>query len=291
MDEILHLIKVSGTMEKDRDERKWMELAVEQARNSRYEDDGRAHPRVGVVVTDKKGVPLTTAFRGQFELGNHAEFTALERNLKDHDLSGATVYTTLEPCTSRNEPKVPCASRLIERRVGRVVIGMLDPNQDIRGRGEWLLAQNRVQIGRFDSDLMEALLDLNRDFIREQQGLGFRITSPAPSTIVTASDISVSGTYLNKPTRDEVAVFVRQEYVYWPQSRLTIRDDNTWSCRVTLSNPISYHVLVAKINEDIALMLDLYHEVGKAHKDWRGRNIPRLPKGIRVFDEIEIIRR
>jgi len=119
---------------KQSEDRKFARLAIEEARRSVAEDDGRPHPLVGAIVV-KNGEVLAIAHRGEGE-GDHAEYIALEKRLPDAAVAGSTIYTTLEPCTTRNHPKIPCVDRLIERKVGRVVIGMLDPDPRITGRGQ-----------------------------------------------------------------------------------------------------------------------------------------------------------
>jgi pyrimidine deaminase RibD-like protein/NTP pyrophosphatase (non-canonical NTP hydrolase) len=144
---------------------KWMKLAIEEARKSSPEDSVRPHPFVGAVVV-KDGKHLTSAHRGKSGPGNHAEYCALEKDLLQEEVSGSTVYTTLEPCTSRNHPKLPCAERLAERKVARVVIGMLDPNPEISGRGVTALRKANIEVELFPGDLMAEIEDLNREFIR-----------------------------------------------------------------------------------------------------------------------------
>ena len=138
-------------------------MAVDEARKSDAEDD-RVHPMVGCVVV-KDGIVLAKSHRGETE-GNHAEFIALEKKLGDAALTGCTVYTTLEPCTTRNHPKIPCADRLIERKIARVVIGTLDPNPEIRGKGLWKLQQANIAVDMFPHELAMELNELNRHFFR-----------------------------------------------------------------------------------------------------------------------------
>jgi pyrimidine deaminase RibD-like protein len=130
-------------------------------------EDERAHPKVGAVVV-KNGKILAAAYRGECSPGDHAEFTVLETKLRDEAVSGAVVYTTLEPCTSRNHPKIPCAHRLAERKISRVVIGMLDPDPRISGKGVLTLRKANIEVELFPDDLMAQVEELNRDFMRAQ---------------------------------------------------------------------------------------------------------------------------
>jgi pyrimidine deaminase RibD-like protein len=176
-----HLLMAIAVLQGDLDvatrvERPHMEQAVQEATKS-VSEDARVHPRVGVVVV-KDGVVLAVAHRGQLGAGEHAEYTALERQLSNVGIAGATVYTTLEPCTTRNHPKIPCASRLIERKVARVVIGMMDPDTRIRGLGFQALRDANIAVDLFPEDLMSQIEEMNRDFRRHLKEAGARIETP-----------------------------------------------------------------------------------------------------------------
>jgi pyrimidine deaminase RibD-like protein len=154
--------------------------AIDLARKCRNEP-GKISPKVGAIVT-RDGVVIGEAFRGQLAPGDHAEFTLLEKKLPSETLAGATLFVTLEPCTSRNNPKIACTERIIERRIGKVFIGVLDPNKEIRGSGELRLRAAGVQIARFDPDLMPIIEELNRDFSRLHHPDLRRRRTPAQTT-------------------------------------------------------------------------------------------------------------
>ena len=144
-----------------------MKLAIDESRKCRPEDD-RIHPKVGAVLV-KEGEVLASAYRGESAPGDHAEFAVLEKKLGEQSVNGATLYTTLEPCTARNHPKIPCADRLVERKLARVVIGMLDPNPAISGRGQRRLREANITTVLFTPALMAEVEDLNREFSRDQK--------------------------------------------------------------------------------------------------------------------------
>src|SRR5262245_50688116 len=78
-----------------------------------------------------------------YDAVKHAEILALEQ--AGERSRGATVYTSLEPCSHTGRTG-PCAKALIEAGVKRVVTAMKDPNPEVNGRGLALLREAGVEV-------------------------------------------------------------------------------------------------------------------------------------------------
>jgi diaminohydroxyphosphoribosylaminopyrimidine deaminase/5-amino-6-(5-phosphoribosylamino)uracil reductase len=89
------------------------------------------NPMVGCVIVRGSKV-IGEGYHKRFG-GAHAEIEALDA-LGRRSARGATAYVTLEPCSHHGKTG-PCADALIAAGVGRVLIGCVDPNPRVAGRG------------------------------------------------------------------------------------------------------------------------------------------------------------
>lgn len=74
---------------------------------------------------------------------NHAEINAFLN--ASEDVEGATMYVTLEPCSHYGKTP-PCAEAIVKRKIKKVVIGLMDPNALVAGRGIKILKENGIEV-------------------------------------------------------------------------------------------------------------------------------------------------
>jgi diaminohydroxyphosphoribosylaminopyrimidine deaminase / 5-amino-6-(5-phosphoribosylamino)uracil reductase len=107
------------------DER-WMLRAIELA--GRCPESGTAYA-VGAVIVAADGTELASGYSRDVDPTVHAEESALSRLLPGSRgaLPGATIYSTLEPCTRRASRPTPCTELILASGIGRVVIAWREP--------------------------------------------------------------------------------------------------------------------------------------------------------------------
>ena len=92
----------------------------------------RPNPSVGAVVVYQDriiGEGYTSAYGG-----NHAEVNAIHAVKNKEQLKEATIYVTLEPCSHYGKTP-PCADLIVRSQIPNVVIGCIDTNSLVAGKG------------------------------------------------------------------------------------------------------------------------------------------------------------
>ncbi len=135
----------------------YMNLAIRQA--LRAEGKAFPNPLVGALVV-KNGRIIARGYHKKAGLP-HAEVTAL--SLAGRRAAGAVLYVTLEPCVHFGRTP-PCTDMIIKSGVREVIVGMLDPNPLINGKGVEALRKNgiKVEVGF----CQEKLSSINTSFIK-----------------------------------------------------------------------------------------------------------------------------
>ena len=114
----------------------------------------RPNPSVGAVVVHQNKI-IGEGFTSPYG-GNHAEVNAIN-SVKDKSLlKEATLYVTLEPCSHHGKTP-PCADLIVKHQFKNVVIGCLDSNSLVAGKGIERLknAGINVTVGVLDTECLE----------------------------------------------------------------------------------------------------------------------------------------
>jgi len=135
----------------------YMRMAISLA--SRGTGKVSPNPKVGAVIVKDDEI---VGMGWHKQLGdNHAEVEALA--IAGEKARGSTVYVNLEPCSHYGKTP-PCAPRLVEVGVSRVVVALVDPNEKVNGKGINILREAGITV---DVGIeKERATWLNRGFIK-----------------------------------------------------------------------------------------------------------------------------
>jgi diaminohydroxyphosphoribosylaminopyrimidine deaminase/5-amino-6-(5-phosphoribosylamino)uracil reductase len=140
-----------------KDQAYYMKLALRLALRARGQTS--PNPLVGALVV-RNGRIVGRGYHRKAGLA-HAEVIALDE--AGPLAEGATLYTTLEPCTHFGRTP-PCVHRIVSSGIKKVVIGSIDPNPLNNGKGVNLLEEHgiKVEVGVLGDELNR----LNEAFIK-----------------------------------------------------------------------------------------------------------------------------
>lgn len=107
-------------------DRKWMQLAIELARQCPPKESAYS---VGAVIVDAQGKEISRGYSRESDITIHAEEAALAKLSNDDPrLRHATIYSTLEPCSQRKSRPSACAQLILDAGIPRVVIAWREPS-------------------------------------------------------------------------------------------------------------------------------------------------------------------
>ena len=134
------------------------------------------NPMVGAVLVESRDervgsreIILGEGWHEQYG-GPHAEPNCL-RNAEENypegiDYKRCTLYVSLEPCSHYGKTP-PCAELIIKKGIGRVVVGCLDPNPKVAGRGVRMMQEAGIEV--YVGVLEEECRELNKRFFCLQE--------------------------------------------------------------------------------------------------------------------------
>ena len=144
---------------------KYMRRCLQLARLGEYYV--APNPMVGAVLVDVESEEddaiVSEGWHETFG-GPHAEVNCLRaaEELGFDSYEDCTLYVNLEPCSHYGKTP-PCAKMLIEKKIPRVVIGCLDPNEKVSGRGVQMLRDAGIEV--ITGVLEDECRALNKRFI------------------------------------------------------------------------------------------------------------------------------
>ncbi len=137
---------------------KYMRLAIKLAGKGRGKTN--PNPMVGAVIVKDDRV-ISQGYHKQVGLA-HAEIEAINNSTESPENS--TMYVTLEPCTLHGKT-LPCVNEIVKHKFKKIIIGSIDPNPRVNGRGIEFLRTAGINV---ESGLLEDKIKLQNEVFFKQ---------------------------------------------------------------------------------------------------------------------------
>lgn len=192
----------------------------------------RPNPMVGAVIVHNNtiiGEGFTSAYGG-----NHAEVNAINAVKDKTLLIESTLYVTLEPCSHFGKTP-PCSDLIIKHKIPEVVIGCVDDNPEVAGKG---IAKLKASGCKVTVGVLEAACKIHhkRFFTFHNKKRPYIILKwaetkdgfIAPETKTKQEPVWITNAYsrqlVHKWRAEEQAILVGTKTVLEDNPNLTVRD-------------------------------------------------------------------
>ena len=120
--------------------------AISEAEKYKY--TAKPNPIVGAILIKDKEI-ISEGYHVEYG-ENHAEINAINnadvhKNKKFNDFSELTLICTLEPCSHIGKTG-SCAQAIARSGIKKVIIGSIDPNPKVSGKGIEILKENNIDV-------------------------------------------------------------------------------------------------------------------------------------------------
>jgi pyrimidine deaminase RibD-like protein len=140
----------------------FLKQAIEISKQTRPSE---ARFSVGAVLVDQNRSFVASGFTNELGDGWHAEAVAIKKALDGgFNPKGASIYSSLEPCSIRASGKESCTALLIEKEIVRVIFALSEPPIFVVGEGAKKLKQAGIKIEQVNS-LEKSVIEINKHLL------------------------------------------------------------------------------------------------------------------------------
>jgi diaminohydroxyphosphoribosylaminopyrimidine deaminase/5-amino-6-(5-phosphoribosylamino)uracil reductase len=184
------------------------------------------NPLVGAIVLDKDGQIVGEGYHQKYGEA-HAEVNALKQ--AGEKAIGGTLIVNLEPCSHHGKTP-PCADLIIEKKIKKLIVGMIDPNPIVSGNGikKCQDAGIEVEVGILENKCKELNEVFIKNHTKKKPFVAIKIATTIDGKIATKTG---SSKWITSSQSREIVQQLRNKYdAILTGSGTVIADDPSMLC-------------------------------------------------------------